>query len=210
MEFIKAIMAKDKTFETRATQQWIFGHLANPSPPKSTAEQAPKILLCLITDCLETQEITSEWILPHRDNAGCAHTFMQKHRTKVSHHDKVISASPVMVGSTDTSGVGMHGACFIPAPWLTPERPNHCPYLWHQPHEEWTQDAPITLNNPQGTITNSDLKLMGTVAHHDMIATQQGAAELTIETAHNNYAIVIWNHKGCTSTTGPAACLLQL
>ena len=35
-------------------------------------------------------------------------------------------------------------------------------------------------------------------------------AELTIGTAHNNCATVIWNYKGSTSTTGPAAYLLGL
>ena len=51
---------------------------------------------------------------------------------------------------------------------------------------------------------------MGTVAHHGVIAAQYGIMEITIRTAHDNYAAVIWNRKGSTSTTGPSAYLLQL
>ena len=84
----------------------------------------------------------------------------------------------------------MGGTYFIPTPWSTPERPNLCPYLWHQPDEQWIQDTLLTFNNPHGTITNSDLKLMGTIAYHNVIATQQGVAELTIGMAHDNFANV--------------------
>ena len=42
---------------------------------------------------------------------------------------------------------------------------------------------------------NSDLELMVTIVHHDEIATQHGAMELTIGTAHNNFAAIIWNCK---------------
>ena len=67
------------------------------------------------------------------------------------------------------------------------------------------QDSPLTFDNPQGTINDSDLELMGTITHHDVIATHHGAAELTIGAAQDNCATVIWNRKGSMSTTGPAA-----
>ena len=60
---------------------------------------------------------------------------------------EVVPTSPVIVGSTDALGLGMGGTYFIPTPWLTPERPDYCPYLWHQPHKQWTQDALITFTN---------------------------------------------------------------
>ena len=123
---------------------------------------------------------------------------------------KVVPTSPVTVGSTDASGLGMGGTYFLPTPWSTPHWPDYQPYLWCHPYEQWIQDALVTFTNPQGTITNSDLELMGTVAHHNVIATQHGVAELTISTAHDNYAAVTWNQKGFTSTNGPAAYLLQL
>ena len=133
--------------------------------------------------------------------AGTLHT----HPTYIC---KVVPASPVIVGSTDASGLGMGGTYFIPTSWSTPHPPNYCVYLWHQPYKQWTQDALITFTNPQRTITNSDLELMGTAAHHNVIAAHHGVTELTIGTAHNNNAAIIWNCKGSTSTAGPVAYLL--
>ena len=113
---------------------------------------------------------------------------------------EVAPTSPVIVDSTDAPGLGMGGTYFVPTPWSIPQRPDYHPCLWRQPYKQWIQDTLITFTNPQGTITSSDLELMGTVAHHDVIATQHGVTELTIGTAHNNYAAVIWNRKGSTST----------
>ena len=63
---------------------------------------------------------------------------------------------------------------------------------------------------PKGTITDGDPELVGTVAHHGVIAVHHGATELTIGMTHDNCTTVIWNCKGSTSAAGPAACLLQL
>ena len=68
----------------------------------------------------------------------------------------------------------------------------------------------ITFNNPTGTITNSDLELTATTAHHDVIATQVGVAEMTPQMVHDTTATVYWNRKGSTSTAGPAAYLLRI
>ena len=58
MEFIKAVIAKGKMFEIRATRQRILASWPIRLHQTSGAEQAPKIQLCLTADCLETQEIT--------------------------------------------------------------------------------------------------------------------------------------------------------
>ena len=42
---------------------------------------------------------------------------------------EVVPTSPLIVGFTDASGLGMGGTYFIPTPWLTPEKPNYYPYL---------------------------------------------------------------------------------
>ena len=123
---------------------------------------------------------------------------------------EVVPSSQVTVGFTDASGLGMGGTHFIPTSWLMPHQPNNCPNWWLQPHNQWMKDTLLTFNNPQGMITNSELELMGTVAHHDMIATHHSVIELTIGMAHNNCTTIIWNQKGSTSTVDPPACLLRL
>ena len=42
MEFIKAIIAKAKTFEMRATRQQILGHVTNPSPPNKRSRTSTR------------------------------------------------------------------------------------------------------------------------------------------------------------------------
>jgi len=123
---------------------------------------------------------------------------------------EVVPTSPHIVGTTDASGIGMGGVFFLPAPWATPNHPDYFPYMWRSEFPPSVQQQLLTFDNPKGTVTNSDLELSGTVAHHDVIATHFGVAETTIGTAHDNYAAVIWNRKGSTSTTGPAAYLLRL
>jgi hypothetical protein len=68
----------------------------------------------------------------------------------------------------------------------------------------------ITFLNPAGTITNSDLELAASVSHHDVLAHQSDVREATIHNSSDNVATVWWQGKGVTSTTGPAALLLQL
>ena len=68
----------------------------------------------------------------------------------------------------------------------------------------------LTWENPQGSITNSDLELTAAVAHHNMIASQCRVAETTIATLHDNFATVMWNIKGSATAEGPVAYLLQL
>ena len=62
---------------------------------------------------------------------------------------EVVPTSPVIVCSTDASGLGMGGSYFIPKPWSTPQWPDYQPYLWHQPYKQWIQDALVTFTNPQ-------------------------------------------------------------
>jgi hypothetical protein len=123
---------------------------------------------------------------------------------------ETVPTSPQIVGTTDASGIGMGGVFFVPTPWSTPQFPDYFPFLWRAEFPDEIRQRLITHNNPNGSITNSDLELTGTVAHHDVITTNFGIAETTIGTAHDNYAAVIWNRKGSTSTTGPAAYLLRL
>ena len=123
---------------------------------------------------------------------------------------ETVPTAPQIVGTTDALGIGMGGVFFVPTPWSTPRFPDYYPYLWRAEFPIEIQQRLLTYENPTGSITNSDLELAGTVAHHDVIATHVGVAETTIGTAHDNYAAVIWNRKGSTSSTGPAAYLLRL
>ena len=82
--------------------------------------------------------------------------------------------------------------------------------MWRAQFPPEVTERLITWENPHGEITNSDLELAATIAHHDMIAANQGVAETTLATLHDNIATVMWNRKGSATTEGPAAYLLRL
>lgn len=123
---------------------------------------------------------------------------------------ELVPTFPLYLGATDASGIGMGGVIFVPALDATPAKPEWESYLWREPFPPDVARALVTVDNPGGSITNSDLELAATVAHHDVISVNFGAAESTVGTLHDNIPAVFWNRKGSTSTTGPAAYLLRI
>jgi hypothetical protein len=68
----------------------------------------------------------------------------------------------------------------------------------------------VTFVNPGGTITNSDLELAASVAHHDVLSQQVDIREATIHILADNTVTMYWQRKRATSTTGPASRLLRI
>jgi hypothetical protein len=68
----------------------------------------------------------------------------------------------------------------------------------------------VTHKNPNGTITNSDLELLATIVHKDVLAHAFDIRERTVATGTDNTPALAWQGKGSTSTTGPVAYLLRL
>ena len=110
------------------------------------------------------------------------------------------------LGACDASGSGMGGVHFVPTPCGTQLQP----YLWRAPFPPHIVNALVSYTNPLGTITNSDLELAGTIAHHDVLAHQADIRELTIHNLHDNTPAMFWQRKGSTTTTKAAAYLLRL
>jgi hypothetical protein len=99
----------------------------------------------------------------------------------------------------------MGGVHFVPLPDVTIQ-----PLLWRSLFEPRITNQLITFANPSGTINNSDLELAVSIAHHDVLAQQVDILEATIHNLSDNMAIVWWQRKGATFTTGPAARLLRV
>ena len=68
----------------------------------------------------------------------------------------------------------------------------------------------MSFSNPDDTINNSGLKLVGSVAHNDILAMAAEVEEQTINNVYDNTAAVFWQRKGATTTTGSPAYLLRL
>jgi hypothetical protein len=91
--------------------------------------------------------------------------------------EELVAGDPVHIAGCDASKAGMGGVLFPVS------RP---PLLWLEPFAEDIQDGVVSQVNRQGHITNSDLKLKGTIMHHAVLANN---ASMGPETAHTLYTI---------------------
>ena len=67
----------------------------------------------------------------------------------------------------------------------------------------------ITTTNPSGTITNSNLELVGAIAHAGALAHHWDIWECTVATFSNNTPAMAWGTKASITTMGPATYLLH-
>ena len=81
---------------------------------------------------------------------------------------------------------------------------------WRQKFPNQVQKQFISSLNPSGTITNSDLELAGSIAHDAMLAQTIPLARRSLCSFSDNTPTIAWRNKGSTTTSGPAAYLLQL
>ena len=82
------------------------------------------------------------------------------------------------------------------------------PTLWRQAFPQEIITTLVTCENPQGTISNSDLELAGHVAHNDMLTNLASLDSVTMSSDTNNTLAVYWMKKGSTSTSIPVTYLL--
>ena len=122
---------------------------------------------------------------------------------------EVIPTPQAVMGTTDAARAGMGGVFF--APILQDDGTSKLqPYLWRAPFNATIQSSLVSWQHPQGTISNSDLELAGTIAQHDVVVNVLDVRERTLHTSSDNTPAVAWQTKGSTTTTGPAAYLLRI
>ena len=131
---------------------------------------------------------------------------------------------PDVLGASDACGYGIGGVAFpqthvqsrircdgedrsgLQSPPLT----QGTPIVWQSKLPADVTDSLITFDNPHGTITNSDLELMATIIHKDVVAHAFDVRERTVTTGTDNTPALAWQGKGSVSTTDPVAYLLRL
>jgi hypothetical protein len=125
--------------------------------------------------------------------------------TRPTSFNELVPTYPNYMGTMDASGSGMGGVWFPPSDCKTEP-----PLLWRAPFHPKIIAELITESNPQGTITNSDLELTGTIAHDDILAQSRPVKGTTTLSHTDNKAAMYWRRKGSVSTVSPAAYLLRL
>ena len=87
---------------------------------------------------------------------------------------------------------------------------HHRPVIWTYQWPKALQDQLITELNLNGTITNSDLELVGGLLHLQAICQEFDGQESTILSKTDNLATLFWQHKGSATTKICPHFLLRL
>ena len=124
---------------------------------------------------------------------------------------ELISLAPVVESHHDASGKGAGGVWF-PRDKLQPcvGHKADVPVLWRLKWPEFITRRLVTDKNPSGTITNSDLELVGGLLHLDAIAQTFDVQERTVLSKGDNLNTTFWDWKGITTCDSPPAYLLGL
>lgn len=137
---------------------------------------------------------------PQHDFLEDIRHLAQELKSRPTHVQEVVPSFPSILGASDAAKPGMGGIAFSP---------EASPIMWRAQFPQDIRDAVVSDDNPRGTITNSDLELAGTIAHHDVIAQHLPVQHRTLGTATDNTPALAWQRKGSATTLGPAAYLLR-
>lgn len=113
---------------------------------------------------------------------------------------EIVPQDPSLLGATDAARQGMGGVYF--------DSHGGC-FLWRQPFSQEVQARLVTFDNPNGTITNSDLEQAAQLAQLDLMTHTHDITHATIENFCDNTPTVSRAAKGAVSTNGPAAYLCR-
>ena len=111
--------------------------------------------------------------------------------------------TPAYVGSHDAARYGMGSV------WFGNNTTDH-PTLWQQPFPPDITTSLATYKIPHGMISKSDLELAGHITQSNVLASIANIDSTTMASYTDNTPALYWTKKGSTSTSVPAAYLLQL
>jgi hypothetical protein len=139
------------------------------------------------------------------DMAADFRTIAQSLQTRPTRLQELVPSTPAYIGASDACIQGMGGV------WFDATADEHSPpMLWRAPFSPAIQGALVTSDNPNGTLSISDLELTAMIAHKEVLATSRPIAERTIWMATDNRAAMSWSHKGSATSTAARAYLLRL
>ncbi|KAL7571454.1 hypothetical protein ACA910_019209 [Epithemia clementina (nom. ined.)] len=116
---------------------------------------------------------------------------------------ELFPTKPTFVDACDAAKTGMGGV------WL-PDSAHDPPVVWRKPFPLDIQRQLVSFNNPNGTISNSDLELAGTIAQVAVLPPHHQLAAQTLAICSNNTPAVSWQGCGAVTTAGPAAYIPRL
>lgn len=127
-------------------------------------------------------------------------TVVTEAAQKPMHLKTIIPTPNPITGATDAAATGMGGFFFTP----------HGVYAWRLPFPLAIPTHLVSEENPQGTLTNSDLELCAILAQCDLISKTTNTHHKTLLVHSDNVAAISWLQKGSTATSKVPARLLRL
>ena len=115
-----------------------------------------------------------------------------------THLAEIVPEEPMLLGATDAAKAGMGGVYY--------DAQGNC-YVWRHPFDPAVQERLVSFDNPNGTITNSDLEQAGVLAQVSMMSTTHDVRYATLANGCDNTPTVSRVVKGAVSSDGPAAYL---
>jgi len=146
--------------------------------------------------CIRLHKATHDFL----DDFWWLAATLHQHPTQMR---EIIPGHPTYIGSCNASGQGMGGVWF-------PTDSQQPTMLWHTPFPAKLRQQLVSVTNPTGSITNSDLELLGAIAHQAVLAACHPIAETTNALLNDNTAAIHWLRRGSITSTKAAAYLLRL
>ena len=113
---------------------------------------------------------------------------------------ELIPLAAAAEGHHDASGTGAGGIWF-PSPTLKPrEGFKNGPVVWRLKWPQFIVDKLVSSDNPDGTISNSDLELAGGLLHLEALAQCFDARERTALSKTDNLNALFWQRKASSSS----------
>jgi hypothetical protein len=138
-----------------------------------------------------------------RDAADDFRAIADTLRHRPTRLQELVPTPPSFHGACDACQQGMGGV------WFSSD-PADAPLLWRTPFPRRVSTAMITIANPTGVLSISDLELAAMIAHKDVLATHTALAERTIWLATDNRAALLWSSAGSSTSVSARAHLLRL
>ncbi len=137
--------------------------------------------------------------LRHHVNAFASLAASLCHRP--THLAEIVPQEPTLLGATDAAKMGMGGVYFDA---------EGNSFLWRQPFADEISSRLVSTDNPEGSVTNSDLEQAGLLAQLSLMTSTHDTRYATIVNACDNTPAVSRASKGAVSSDGPASFLCGL
>jgi hypothetical protein len=137
----------------------------------------------------------------HEFLAAC-HWLAMKLTAQPTKIYEIIPQLPTFVGACNVSGQGMGGV------WIQ-VRDYEPPIMWWCHFLSEITTALVSSDNPEGTIINSDLELLGATSHQALLAHEREVSAMTNTLLSDNTTTVHWLRRASATTTKAPVYLLQ-